>query len=179
MNRKTFIKNCMGAGYSRKDAEAFSKTITRWGSYDAAWLFGVANKRGKSMSVSDRVRICGQAERALKRGSITARDVDFYMDYAAPFHYPDMSWAMPKCSRVQMEKITGTRTVSRYVLQEAVNEEMADWIKDREKEELLRNLVQYAKKWAVIESCEAWDGIHYRATLWVGKETTNENKPVV
>lgn len=171
MNRKGFIKKCMGVGYSKKRAEELSKTVARWGSYDAAWLFGVADMRGKNMSVSERVRICGQAERALKRGSITERDVDFYMDYAAPFHYPDMSWAMPPRSHIPMEKIRANRFVSNYVFREAVSEDTANFIKEREKEELLRDLMKYAAKWATIESCEEPDGIHYRATMWVGKET--------
>lgn len=170
MNRKTFIKKCMGVGHYRKSSEALSETIATWKSYDAAWLFGVAVKRAKNMSVADRVKLCGQAERALKRGSITARDVDFYMDYAAPFHVPDMSWAMPQWSRVQMEQIAANRIVSRYAFQEADSDEMIDWIKDRIKEELIRELMQFAKKWVVVESREAWDGIHYRATLWVGRE---------
>lgn len=176
MNRKNFIKKCMGVGYSKKRAEELSKTVDRWGSYDAAWLFDVAGKRVSGMSVADRVKLCGQADRALKRGSVTESDVNRYMDYASPIYFPGMEWTLPAWSHMQMEKIGAERVVSYYDLRYAASDGMRSWMMEREKEELFRSLMQYAKKYVSIEKCEASDGVHYRATLWVGqnREMMNE-----
>lgn len=169
MNRRQFIKKCIGIGYSKKEAEYVTGRLKTWKSYDAIWLFEIAPQRRGKMTTVDIVKLCADAEKALKRGAITESQVNRFMDYVGPFKI-SLQQSLSRYATVKPEKIMAERIVPYEVYMNPYDKRPAEAAERIEKRHLLQSLFSFAEKYVCFSEEFGAYGKHLIATLWVAKE---------
>ncbi|WP_298730211.1 hypothetical protein [uncultured Subdoligranulum sp.] len=169
MNRKQFIKKCIGIGYSKKEAEYATGLLKTWKSYDAIWLFEIAPQIRGRMTTMDIVKLCADAEKALKRGAITESQINKFMYYVGPFKI-SLQKSLSRYSTVTPEKIMAQRVVPYEVYTNPYNNLPAETAERIEKRHLLQSLFSFAEKYVCFSEEFGAYGKHLIATLWVAKE---------